>query len=210
MNAEPDSDLPQALLRERCMAYLLGEMPASQARIFESELNDPVVAEALAKESDLICGLAESDLADQVLAPDHVTANPTAANSTAANQVIPEPSENASTTLRAVTRLISALAAVALLAAGYAFFPSTGRHSRQVAADLASTDVKLAIAKTWAEPAIDWAADSQAEDDLGIGSDLAEFDDPAELSSSEDEDSFDWMMAAVKASIGEGEPRNDG
>lgn len=205
MNAEPDSDLPRALLRERCMAYLLGEMPESHARKFESELNDPVVAEALAKESDLICGLAESDLVVQVFAQDHVTAN-----QTASNQVIPEPSENASTTLRAVTRLISALAAVALLAAGYAFFPSTGQHSRQVASDLSSTDVKLAIAKTWAEPAIDWAADSQVGDDLGIGNDLTEIDDPGEYSDSEDEDSFDWMMAAVKASIGEGEPRNDG
>ena len=97
------------------------------------------------------------------------------------------------------------------LAAGY-LFPEIARRVSTFSADNPDAPIiKLGIGDvTEPLPAAIREAMHQAVDEMGIDNDLTEFDDPAEYGTSEDEDSFDWMMAAVKASIGEGEPRNDG
>ncbi len=60
MNLQEQNDR-EVLLRERCMAYLLGDMTVEQSSMFESELDDPTIAAAMQRESDLLCCLATSE-----------------------------------------------------------------------------------------------------------------------------------------------------
>ena len=59
MNANSKS--ANELLRERCFAFLIGEMSDSEAKRFESQLSDPEVAAILEQESDLILQLSQAD-----------------------------------------------------------------------------------------------------------------------------------------------------
>ena len=174
MSANPMPTEREQERRDRCMNYLLGEMTAEQASAFESQLDDPAVASALASESELLLGVASCASARPAVAPQ-------------TNSWRSDASESPS--LKSLVLVAGALAAVVFIA-----FALTSPGS----VDQQNGDYELELAKTWVRPAVNWwpqdtAGITDGSDPLGLDS----IDEPA------GEDDFQWMVAAVQASLEE-------
>ena len=178
------------LIRERCSAYLLGELNDQQTAAFEAQLDDPYLSESLLRESDLICGIATNQSLESV--PD--------------GQPVPSPAPHASPRNRSFAVLLSALAATILFAFVYSLPKSREANAFALTIETKTPSVsfELELAKTWVQPAIDWSSDDQERfNDLSAEEPLKSFDE------ADSDETFEWMVAAVEASIREGE-RNDG
>lgn len=205
MKPETHSSDQASGVRQRCMAYLLGEMSPAEASRFESELNQPEIAEALAVESELIFRLADCDLLDQSSGRQSPPALPCPDSSSS-----PLPAFS----VRRITALIASLAATFLIVAVSLNSNLNPVDESTTAMNLATSPAlvsfELELAKTWVQPAIEWPAETRDT--------LVETDDCIPLISLEEadasgeagaEETFGWMVAAVEASIREGD-RNDG
>ena len=179
--------------RERCMAYLLGEMNDHQTAAFEAELVDPALSEALLRESNLLVRVATDEsfaVGDKL-----ELARP-----------LSSPSPSARPTTRSIVILISSLAATILIVSFYSFSHQVKTTSQTVQAGNAPSPAsfELALAMTWVDPAIDWISDDQ-EDFVAPDNDNGY----RSLDDTDTEETLEWMVAAVQASIQGGE-NNDG
>ncbi|MCS7468863.1 hypothetical protein NZK35_19600 [Stieleria sp. ICT_E10.1] len=203
MTSDTEPSPQDPLLRQRCSDYLLGEMTPQQATRFESELNSPAVAQALIRESELLCRVAQSQLAPSA---DPISPAARSLPSTAvANRVKP---------LQRISIVIAALAATILVIS----LASMSRPSHQIertatALNLesatSSTSFEFELAKTWVQPAVDWDttgwAASVEEPSIFIDEDSL----PAEFGEAVNDETFSWMVVALQAAIGEAD-RDDG
>lgn len=198
MNRDPHQIDNPMILRERCLAYLLDEMTEYQSTAFEAEFGDPDVSAALVRESNLLCRVATShsldvnDTADSI----HALPCPTPPCTTPRSVV----------NSRFITTLIAALAVTVLIASFSVFSSqdSTNSAATQIAMAPPSASFELELAKTWVQPAIQWVPDAPQELNDSASDDVfVSFDE------NESEESFEWMVAAVQASIPM-EQHNDG
>ncbi|QEG02475.1 hypothetical protein Mal15_65960 [Stieleria maiorica] len=201
MNSDNVPSDRDPLLRQRCSDYLLGEMTAADAAAFESEFDSAVVAQALLRESELLCNVAARSLpAGDAIAP------------TPRSQPPLETTITTTRTRQRVMLLITSLAASILVLSLYRMNSPQNQIDRNATAlNLESIPNPAAfeyeLAKTWVDPAIDWetidwqAVDWETTDLNGEAADDA--------SEAVDDDSFSWMVVAVEAAMGEGE-RNEG
>ncbi|PAY18742.1 hypothetical protein CKO51_14960 [Rhodopirellula sp. SM50] len=197
------------LLRQRCGDYLLGEMTPQQAARFESELDSPAVAQALIRESELLCLIAHA----QVDAAGDTTSDIAGP----APQSLPLPSPataHRTATLQRITIAIAALAATVLvisLASMHLRGNQINRSATALNLEPASptTSFEFELAKTWVQPAVDWdtagwsAGVEESSDPIEEDSLLAEFGEVV------NDETFSWMVVALEAAIGE-DDRNDG
>lgn len=192
-------------LRDRCVAYLLGELDAKETVAFEQRLDDPAVAQLLVQESQLLRNLASPPLWSATTALPPPCPGPT---------VKPAPS------LRAVGVLISAIAATLLIAW---MIGRDGRDESSIVAihPMATRTALQPIGFRWeltralVEPAIEWSGPPELTESPAWQSDIAftvvegpANEDPANEDSATEEN-VDWMVAAVKVS-GLTEGNNDG
>jgi hypothetical protein len=173
--------------RERCMAYLLGEMDECQTAAFESELGDRSLSAALSRESDFLFCVATNESLDSGRNP-------------VSTPALPCPS--ARPTTRSIVALIASLAATILFVSFYSFPRpiKTTSQTAQAGNDPSPASFELQLAMAWVDPAIDWTSDDQDDffataPEIGLGS----------IDETDSEESFEWMVAAVRSSIGEGE-----
>ncbi|MEO1524348.1 MAG: hypothetical protein AAFX06_02880 [Planctomycetota bacterium] len=127
-NDRSDDDAEQKLA-DRCLTYLLGEMPTAERAEFEQQLCDPDVASLFERESQLLLELAD--------AKTHSPAPPSAA----------APPSNAFSATRRVGWLM-ALGAAVLLLVGVAW------QANQSGDDRGNGSMELRIAQAWADSPI--------------------------------------------------------
>ncbi|WP_182869263.1 hypothetical protein [Stieleria mannarensis] len=194
------SDL-DPLLRQRCSEYLLGEMTTADAAAFESEFDSPLVAQALIRESELLCNVSAGSLPTvDAIAP------------TPRSQPPRETSIATMRTRQRVMVLITSLAASVLV------LSLSRMNSTQNQIDRTATALNLEsipnpatfeyeLAKTWVVPAIDW----ETIDWQSVDWEAAEPDDEPDddISDVGNDDSFSWMVVAVEAAMVQGE-QNEG
>ena len=194
---QQENESSELLLRERCLAYLLGEMTSGQAAAFESELDDPKVSAAMERESELLVCLASTN---RLSAPVGPSRDPEDASDEAAST-----KDSDAFTLQAVVRFISALAAILVLSLGYTLYSVSFDDDQATGPTIALSDNQLVLAKHLVEPPIEWNWNDEA--DFAEAGEVVEednFDEPDE------QGSLDWMVAAFEASIQEESSRNDG
>ncbi|MCA9140346.1 MAG: hypothetical protein KDB00_26425 [Planctomycetales bacterium] len=183
MKADTNSNDQSESVRDRCLAYLLGEMTPQQASTFEAGLVDPVLADALLRESDLLCAVAMSDSS----AHTHF--------------------KSRSVSIRQIASLVATLAAAILVFVAYRFSKESESNPNdlQVSAAPAAELFDLQVAKTWVDPAIDWDADVRENIAVTAIDDIFNDVDDTDV-----DETFEWMVAAVEASIDLGDDQNDG
>lgn len=199
MKTDTNPSEPSEIVRGRCSAYLLGEMSTRQMAEFESDLDDPVLSAALLRESELLCSIAMSDsLAFD--SPELATYDPVHATR-------PGDRHAHDISVRSFAIAFATLAATLLLFATYRFTNRSKSNSAtmQASASPLANSFELEIAKTWVDPAIDWDFDDQ--DDFRI-TDNDDF--IGQIDDADSDDTFEWMVAAVEASIRQGDNSNDG
>ncbi|WP_372894956.1 hypothetical protein [Stieleria sp.] len=197
------------LLRQRCADYLLGEMTPPQAARFESELDSPAVAQALIRESELLCLLAHAQVAPAA----HTTSD--IAGPAPRSLPLPSPATaHRTATLQRITLVIAALAATILVISLASMHLRENQINRSATALIlepatSNTSFEFELAKTWVQPAVDW-------DTAGWSAGVEESSDPieedsllAEFGEAVNDETFSWMVVALEAAIGE-EDRNDG
>lgn len=206
MNPDPNPSDPETLLREQCLAYLLGELSAQQRREFESQLDSPTVADALAKESELLLNLSRCDALNQD-----------------SDLVQPGPADSPATSARSIAVAILVIAATLLLLVANhwdAADPLRQANTEPGGGEQTNTTYDLQLAKIWAEPAVDWglvdqAASGTTASDTSSTDNTAIEEVSADSETAPDDDTnsdaaFEWMVAAVEATFDEGEEQNDG
>ena len=154
MKSDTEPSPQYALLRQRCSDYLLGEMTPQQAARFESELDSPTVAQALIRESELLCQLAQSQLA-QSADPMSDAISPAARSlpsTAAAHRIKP---------LQRITIAIATLAATILvISLASTHLPGNQTERTATAFNLepapTNTSFEFELARTWVQPAVDW------------------------------------------------------
>lgn len=193
MIPDPPSPTDEPSLRERCSAYLLGEMSVQQRTMLEAEFTDPAVSDALSRESELLLGLADCQ-----------SLRPVKLSQTKLAEAPPEQRQPASR--RGLVLACVTLAASVLIASFVAWQPTdkTSSLTMQSKPNNTAPSFELVLAKTWAHPAMQWTSESTptSEDEFA---DLV----VDEVDETEDDESLGWMVAAVEVSIRQ-EKRNDG
>ncbi|KAA5544579.1 hypothetical protein FYK55_09690 [Roseiconus nitratireducens] len=223
MNFKPDqphdrSSEPAGQIRQRCLAYLLGEMDEPQRAQFESQLDAPDVAEVLVQESQLLLDVVDAcdqfprgtqSVAASALpcsAPAKQPGSVTKATTSASR----ESDSLDSRTWRRAIMVAFALAATVLFAVVTAPFTqqSDTMSSAVQSQDERSEQFQLRLARVWVDPAVDW----ESESDTAVSDSLTAVEEipVRETESPTDQDeSLDWMVTAVRAVSLEGQP-NDG
>ena len=207
MKSDTEPSPQYALLRQRCSDYLLGEMTPQQAARFESELDSPTVAQALIRESELLCQLAQSQLA-QSADPMSDAISPAARSlpsTAAAHRIKP---------LQRITIAIATLAAT-ILVISLASTHLPGNQTERTATALnlepatTNTSFEFELARTWVQPAVDWDTTDWT---AGVEEPSGPTDEDglqAEFGEAVSDETFSWMVVALEAAIGEAE-HNDG
>lgn len=178
-----DHNAKDDMLRQRCHAYLTGDMSESETVAFENDLADPAVANALERESRLLLDVVhQADaLSEGVLLDASAPTRPHHSRSRAK-----------------VWCSILAIATALLAAVVYDHANTDSEAEIESAAPF-----DLAVAKSWLQPAIQW----DSEDDVW-SQDLVDFDNQTTASGPSD-DSIAWMVAAVEV-VRQTPEQNDG
>lgn len=199
MKPNPNLNDRDAATRQRCLAYLLGELSERESAEFEASLDDKELSSALLRESDLLIGISAGEVSRCAAQrrPQQSLPCPTP----------PEiPSARSLFSKRALTVACAALAATLIIAVGFSRLKTDHRPVvAMLTADTPHDDsFELALAKAWVQPAVQWVAE---EPEVPIDVPITETSDAVTEDASEE--SFEWMVAAVEASMPAGE-NNDG
>ncbi|MCC9599574.1 hypothetical protein LOC67_03300 [Stieleria sp. JC731] len=209
--------------RQRCLAYLLGEMDANEQLAFEADLDDESLQNALIRESELLCQIASSTALDTAATSTNSHLQDTAHLQPATQPAFTVPASDAPTAAIANQRLVLMLAA---LAAGLLLVISIFNTDRS-----RQDDFELQLATEWAnrigaERMDGWPAaaaiDSDSNSDVAlialpdlaaVAPSVTDGNHPEDLfadnGSGESDESIDWMVLAMEDNLLE-DDRNDG
>ncbi|MDV6034357.1 MAG: hypothetical protein F9B45_30530 [Phycisphaera sp. RhM] len=209
MTSDTQPSPQDPLLRQRCSDYLLGEMTPQHAARFESELDSPAVAQALIRESELLCLVAHAQIDPSRATTSDITGP--------APRSLPLPSPasaHRTATLQRITLVIAALAASILVISLASMHPRKNQINRSATAlnlepATTNTSFEFELAKTWVQPAVDWDTSGWSAGMMESTDPIAEDSLLAEFGEAVSDETFSWMVVALEAVIGE-EDRNDG
>lgn len=193
---------PNPTDRERCIAYLLGEMPVQQATDFEAQLCDPQLAESLLRESELLLDISN------------------ASSVTPASLPFPAPTSTQSAA-KSSRYVVIAMAAGLLLVVTAGVWSSINRTSKsRVAQSEPDTEIgfdsglDIELANEWASHTNQWTSQDEVEELFAIdGLDELSLLSEDNFADSEDalasNDELEWIMVAFESSDAP-EATNDG
>ncbi|QDV88109.1 hypothetical protein [Planctomycetes bacterium TBK1r] len=211
MTSDTKPSPQEPLLRQRCADYLLGEMTPHQAARFESEFDSPAVAQALIRESELLCLLAHAQVAPAA----HTTSDIAGPAPRSLPLPLPSPATaHRTATLQRITLVIAALAATILVISLASMHLRENQVNRSATALIlepatTNTSFEFELAKTWVQPAVDWDTAGWSAGVVESTDPIEEDNLPAEFGEAVNDETFSWMVVALEAAIGE-EDRNDG